>query len=95
MNAEAESYYIDALNIRAEVLGTGHADYATSCYNLGVLYYTYGLYKEAEPLFLEAKNVFAEALGKNNYAYTWACASLAGLYKDQALYDKPSHFILK
>ncbi|WP_287170587.1 MULTISPECIES: tetratricopeptide repeat protein [unclassified Microcystis] len=63
---EAEPLYLQALDLRKQLLGDNHPLVALSLNNLAYLYDSQGRYTEAEPLYLEAINIFRERLGENH-----------------------------
>ncbi|MFM6404221.1 MAG: tetratricopeptide repeat protein, partial [Microcystis sp.] len=63
---EAEPLYLQALDLRKQLLGDNHPHVALSLNNLAGLYYYQGRYTEAEPLLVEAINIFRERLGENH-----------------------------
>lgn len=69
-----------ALEIRREVLGTDHLDYADSLSNLAALYVGISDYGLAEPLCREAMQIQKKVLGKQHPDYAISVGRLAGLY---------------
>jgi tetratricopeptide (TPR) repeat protein len=63
---EAEPLYLQALELRKQLLGENHPDVATSLNNLAKLYESQGKYEEAEPLYLQALAIAEQALGENH-----------------------------
>ena len=55
--AKAEPLYRQALEIRKQVLGENHPDYAASLNNLAGLYQPMGDYAKAEPLCRQALEI--------------------------------------
>src|SRR5262245_60840697 len=51
---QAESPCLRALNLRAQLLGKDHPDYASSLHELGRLYDALGSYKQADTLYQNA-----------------------------------------
>ncbi|MDX2305243.1 MAG: CHAT domain-containing tetratricopeptide repeat protein [Microscillaceae bacterium] len=78
--------FLEAKNIKEEVLGKKHPDYANACNNLAFCYQDQGLYEKAEALFIEAIDIRAEVLGKNHTDYALSCNNLTGLYERQDKY---------
>ncbi|MGB2926365.1 MAG: tetratricopeptide repeat protein, partial [Limnothrix sp.] len=62
----AEPLYIDALQMRKELLGDRHPDVAQSLNNIAGLYYNQEKYAEAMPLFEQALDICLEVLGVNH-----------------------------
>jgi len=86
--AKAEPLYIEAMNIRKEVLGDKHPSYATSLNNLALLYNNMGNYAKAEPLYIEAMKIDKEVLGDKHPSYALSLNNLAALYDDMGNYAK-------
>ncbi|TRU55085.1 MAG: tetratricopeptide repeat protein [Microcystis aeruginosa Ma_QC_Ch_20071001_S25] len=63
---EAEPLYLEALDLRKQLLGDNHPHVALSLNNLAALYESQGRYPEAEPLYLEAINIATQVLGENH-----------------------------
>nr|NCR96576.1 tetratricopeptide repeat protein [Microcystis aeruginosa L311-01] len=63
---EAEPLYLEALDLRKQLLGDNHPDVAQSLNNLAYLYQSQGRYKEAEPLYREAIKIATQVLGDNH-----------------------------
>ena len=63
---QAEPLYQQALEIRRQVLGEQHPDFAPSLGNLAGLYSETGRSEQAEPLYQQALEVFRQVLGPNH-----------------------------
>lgn len=63
---EAKPLYLEALEMRKELLGRMHPDVATSQDNLACLYRSQGRYAEAEPLYLQALSIFDLEVGEEH-----------------------------
>jgi tetratricopeptide (TPR) repeat protein len=63
---QAEPLYIQALELRKQLLGENHPDTATSLNNLANLYYSQGKYEQAEPLYIQALEIAEQTLGENH-----------------------------
>ena len=68
----------EVMNIRKEILGTNHPDYATSLNNLALYYSDLGNYTEAIRLGTEAMNIQEEILGTNHPHYATSLSNLTG-----------------
>jgi CHAT domain-containing protein/Tfp pilus assembly protein PilF len=68
-----------AMQIRGELLGEDHPDYATSLHNLALLYQAMGDYAKAEPLARQALAIRKRVLGENHAGYAQSLNNLAGL----------------
>jgi tetratricopeptide (TPR) repeat protein len=62
----SQPFYVQALNLRQELLGERHPLVATSLNNLANLYNSIGNYSQAEPLYVQALEIFEEGLGKEH-----------------------------
>lgn len=65
---EAETLFLQALELRKQLLGDKHPDVSSSLNGLAKLYDSQGKYEEAEPLFLQALAIAEQALGENHPA---------------------------
>ncbi|MBU3955888.1 CHAT domain-containing protein, partial [bacterium] len=77
----AEPLFLEAKNIRKEILGEKHPSYAISLNSLATLYMAMGNYTAAEPLYLESKNIRKEVLGEKHPSYATSLNNLAQLYQ--------------
>jgi tetratricopeptide (TPR) repeat protein len=68
------------LEIRREILGEAHPEYAYSLSHLGVLYRNMGDYAKAEPLLRKALEVGRAVKGTLNADYARDLSALAMLY---------------
>jgi tetratricopeptide (TPR) repeat protein len=92
---QAEPLYLEALEIRKQVLGTNHPDYATSLNNLANLYREQGRYEQAAPLSQQALEITKQVLGTNHPDYAQSLNNLATLYKSQGRYEQAEPLYLK
>jgi len=79
--AEGIQAATECLDIRKQVLGDQHSDYASSLNNLAALYKSIGEYSRAEPLYRQAIALGATGLGKRHPDYAIRLNNLAALYK--------------
>ncbi len=78
---EAERWYAQSCNIRENVLGKEHRDYASSLHQLGAMYYLNGNnYDNAERCYLQAKGIREKILGKDDLDYATTVNALGNLY---------------
>ncbi len=77
-----------ALEIRKEVLGEKHPDYATSLNNLAIYYSDLGDYSKAIELGKQALEVNREVLGEKHPDYATSLNNLANYYSDLGDYSK-------
>ena len=75
--AEAIRLGTEALNIRKEIFGTSHPDYATSLNNLALCNSAIGNYSEAIRLGTEALNIRKEIFGTSHPDYATSLNNLA------------------
>jgi tetratricopeptide (TPR) repeat protein len=85
---EAETFYLEALNMREKVLGADHISTADSLNDLGLLYRDQGKYKETEPLLHRALLIREKALGAEHPATAMIFNNLGLLYRDQGMYSE-------
>ena len=83
------------LEIRRQVQGEKHPDYARTLNNLAYLYSSQGDYAKAEPLYRQALAITKQVLGEKHPAYATSLNNLALLYKSQGDYTKAEHLSLK
>ena len=79
---KAEPLLVRAMDIRKQVLGEDHADYANSLNSLAVFYQVTGQYEKAEPLLVKALSIRKNELGENHPEYATSLNNLAILYQD-------------
>ncbi len=77
-----------AMEIRGELLGRNHPDYADGLNDLAVLYANMGDYAKAEPLYRQALDIRKRVLGESHPNYAAGLNNLAVLYKDMGDYAK-------
>jgi tetratricopeptide (TPR) repeat protein len=63
---EAEPLCRQSLEIRRQVLGEQHPDFATSLSSLASLYGSMGRYEDAEPLYRQTLEIRLKALGPDH-----------------------------
>jgi CHAT domain-containing protein/Flp pilus assembly protein TadD len=85
---EAEQPLIRALDIRKQVLGGQHRDYAASLNSLGLLYRARGDYARAEPLLSQAVEIYKKRLGDQHPDHAAAANNLALVYQDRGDYAR-------
>ncbi len=78
--AEAKSYYLDALHIKQLNYTPPNASLAVTLNGLGLIYEYEGNYKLAESYYIEARTNWAGSLGKDHLRYSWAQHNLGKLY---------------
>ncbi|HEX4875643.1 MAG TPA: CHAT domain-containing tetratricopeptide repeat protein, partial [Chitinophagaceae bacterium] len=93
--AKAEPLYIEARDIRKNVLGEKHPRYAMSLNNLGTLYQEMGQYEKAEQLYSAAGNTWKTELGTNHPDYALNLTNLASLYEATENYSKAESLYLQ
>ena len=85
---EAESIYLEALQLRKIVLGEQHTDTSTSLNNLAWLYYSQGRYEEAVPLYSEALETKRILFGDTHPDVASILNNLGLLYEAQGQYEQ-------
>jgi len=83
---DAESLYLQSLDIYKCQLGNDHPDVALSLNNLAGLYYFQGRYNDAEPLFLQSLDIKKRQLGNDHPDVAASLNNLALLYYSQGKY---------
>ncbi len=63
---QAEPLFQQALELRKQLLGEDHPEYATSLNNLANLYSNQGKYEQAEPLYIQALKLKKQLLAENH-----------------------------
>ncbi len=71
-----------AMEIRGELLGENHSDYASSLNSLASLYRGMGQYAKAEPLYRQGLEIRKRLLGEDHPDYASSLNDLAVLYND-------------
>jgi tetratricopeptide (TPR) repeat protein/CHAT domain-containing protein len=78
----------EAMEIRRQLLGEDHTDYAESLCRLAELYCDMGDYARAEPMFREAVAINKKALGADHPEYARCLQQLADRYRDMKDYAR-------
>ncbi|MBP7240151.1 MAG: CHAT domain-containing protein [Saprospiraceae bacterium] len=81
--AEAKSYYLDALHIKQLNYTPPNASLAVTLNGLGLMYEYEGNYKLAESYYIEARTNWEGSLGKDYLRCSWAQHNLGKLYNKQ------------
>ena len=63
---EAETFYLQAIEIDKIALPENHTQLAKHLNNLAGLYHAQGKYKESEPLYLQAIEILKQSLGEEH-----------------------------
>ena len=92
---KAETYHLQALEIRKKVLGEEHPDYAASLNNLGNLYSDMGDFKKAETYHLQSLAIKKKVLGEEHPNYALSLNNLGALYSDIGDYKKAEPYYLQ
>ncbi|MFH0894079.1 MAG: tetratricopeptide repeat protein [Bacteroidota bacterium] len=93
--SEAEVFLIECIKIRKEVLGENHPYYATTLFNLSLLYTEMGLYDKAIPLLKEAMSFQKNTLGEEHLNYQYSLQNLGRLYSDLGNFSEAESLYLK
>ncbi|MBI4851749.1 MAG: tetratricopeptide repeat protein, partial [Acidobacteria bacterium] len=86
--ANAESLYIQALEINRKMLGDNHPTTAVSINNLALLYSRKGDYIKAEALYLKTLEIYRKTLGENHRETATSISNLANLYNKKGDYTR-------
>ncbi len=89
--AKAEKLYIEAINLKKEVLGDQHPSYASSLNNLAYLYADMEENSKAVPLLMEAISIYETAEVLQNIEYVNALTNLGYMYSRIAHEDTCAH----
>lgn len=92
---EAELLYVQALEIRKQLLGEEHSTVAASLNNLAELYRVQGRYQEAKPLFVKALALNKLLLGEDSQEVAINLNNLALLYLDQSYYQEAEPLLVE
>ncbi len=85
---QAEPLYMQALELRKQLLGENHPDSARSLNNLALLYKSQGKYEQAEPLLIQGLELIKQLLGENHPHAATSLNNLANLYYSQEKYEQ-------
>lgn len=89
----SETWYLESISIRENVLGSEHPEYIRSKSNLAILYKNMGQYEKAERLFQETLATRKKVLGNSHIDYATNLNNLANLYLEMGQYDTAiNHF---
>ena len=76
------------IQLRGELLGESHPQYAGSLNNLAALYQNIGDYSRAGPLYRHSLEIKKRTLGENHPVYAQSLNNLALLYQDTGDYTE-------
>jgi tetratricopeptide (TPR) repeat protein len=92
---EAEPFYLRALVVSEEQLGTNHLNTAAIFNNIAELYRFMGRYTEAEPLYRRSLAIYEEQLGADHPFTSTSLNNLAGLYESTGRYSEAEPLYLR
>jgi tetratricopeptide (TPR) repeat protein len=92
---EAESYFLRALDIREQFLGTNHPDTAQTLNHLGILYGDQGEYEQAASFYQRALEIREQVLGANHPDTANSFNNLATRYRDQGKHQLAELYFLR
>jgi tetratricopeptide (TPR) repeat protein len=92
---QAESLYLQSMEVIAQTLGMDHPIGAFSLINLADLYIQMEDYLKAEPLYLRALEVISKSLGPDHFFAALAMNNIGGMYKYMGEYDKAEMMYLR
>jgi CHAT domain-containing protein len=84
----AEPLLKQALELRKQLLGAEHPDYAVSLHSLAVLYSATREFTRAAPLYLEVLEIRKKVFGREHVKYAESLANLGALYWLMDDYDR-------
>ena len=93
--AEAAKIGEQVLETCKHILSEGHPIYATSLFNLAMVYESMGEYARAEPLYLQARDIRKKVLGKEHPDYALSLNNLALLYQTMGEYARAEPLYLQ
>ncbi len=93
--AKAERYYLKALALYEEELGTTSRDYVYLLHTLGLLYDDIEEYAEAEQLYLKALHIHEKVYKKKLRLYSGLLNDLGVLYQNTGDYAQSEQYYLK
>ncbi len=93
--AQAGRMFKEAADIRQQVLGSYHPDYAASLINLAVTYMQRGNYEKAEPLYLQAMAIDDHSLAPDDPQRASTLINLASVYINQEKYAQAEPLLEK
>lgn len=94
-NAEAEKWYLESLEVRANTVGKMHPDYANTLNNLGRLKAINGDWNQAEKYYLETCEIRKKVLGPLHIDYTISLENLGIVYKNKSEFEKAEELYLE
>ena len=84
---EAETPFVEVMQMRQRVLGVEHPDTLTSIANLASTYRNQGRWKEAEDLDVQVMETSKKKLGADHPVTLTSMANLASTYRNQGRWD--------
>lgn len=81
--SQAKPLYIEALNLRRELLGDSHPDIAQTLNNLAAFYVAQGLYSQAETYLFAALDIFKFNLGDEHEQIANYLNNIGEVYREQ------------
>ena len=91
----AESLYLQSLNVINQTLGEEHPIGAFALINLADLYIQMDDYLKAEPMYLRSLMIINKALGPEHFFAALALNNIAGMYKNMGEYTKAEMMYLR
>ena len=93
--AEAESLFLQCLEIDDRRLGNNHRNDAVTLSNLASLHHARGHFAKAEPLYLQCLDIFERCPGKDYSLYATTLDHLASLYQEMGRFAKAEPLYLQ
>ncbi len=91
----AETLYLQSLDVINQTLGNDHPIGAFALINLADLYIQMEDYLKAEPLYLRSLMIINKALGPDHFFAALALNNIAGMYKKMGEYTKAEMMYLR
>lgn len=85
---EAIKHCQRALELRSELLGERHPEYAATLNNLGLMYQSVGDHARAEAMTRRATEIWKEVLGEKHPDYAAGLRNLASIYRSSGAGDR-------
>ncbi len=92
---QAESLFIQSLNIRKNIFGEKDFDTAQSLNNLALLYQNQRKYKKSESLLFQSLEIMKNILGENHPDIAKSLNNLAGIYLVQRKYEQAEPLLIQ
>ncbi|PMB40340.1 hypothetical protein CEN40_22380 [Fischerella thermalis CCMEE 5205] len=85
--SQAKPLYIEALNLRQELLGDSHPDVAQALNNIAAFYVAQGIYSQAETYLFAALDIFKINLGDEHEQIANYLNNIGEVYREQGRFE--------